>query len=64
MNPPGTYRVSVPRSGLFDPGFDYSDMSGAAEPVRWAMELAGLEWTDRRLSKEDFAALKPREWTM
>lgn len=38
-----------------------SDISGAAEPIRWALEQGGLEWTDKRLSKEEFGALKPSE---
>lgn len=39
----------------------YSDMAGAAEPVRWALEQGGLEWTDKRLTREEFQALKPSE---
>lgn len=38
-----------------------SDMSGAAEPIRWALEQGGLEWTDKRLTREEFGALKPSE---
>eukprot|EP00903_Cladosiphon_okamuranus_P011629 g10938.t1 len=34
-------------------------MSGAAEPIRWALEQGGLEWTDTRLSREEFGAMKP-----
>ncbi|CAM9452571.1 unnamed protein product [Ectocarpus sp. 6 AP-2014] len=37
----------------------YFDMAGAAEPVRWALEKGGLEWEDKRLTREEFGALKP-----
>eukprot|EP00904_Undaria_pinnatifida_P002388 jgi/Undpi1/1214/HiC_scaffold_107.g14128.m1 len=37
----------------------YFDFEGAAEAARWALELSGLEWEDKRLSPEEFAALKP-----
>ncbi|CAM9821375.1 unnamed protein product, partial [Laminaria digitata] len=37
----------------------YFDIAGAAEPVRWALEQSGLEWEDKRLTKEEFGALKP-----
>lgn len=36
-----------------------SDIRGAAEPIRWAMEQGGLEWIDNRLSKQEFGTLKP-----
>lgn len=39
----------------------YFDIGGAAEPIRWALELANVEWEDKRLSREEFAALKPSE---
>ncbi|CAN0567115.1 unnamed protein product, partial [Ectocarpus sp. 12 AP-2014] len=37
----------------------YFDMAGAAEPIRWALEKGGLEWEDKRLTREEFGALKP-----
>lgn len=40
----------------------YFDFAGTAESVRWALEQSGLEWEDKRLSGEEFAALKPSEW--
>ena len=40
----------------------YFDFEGAAEAARWALELSGLEWEDKRLSPEEFAALKPSEY--
>lgn len=33
--------------------------TGLAEPIRWALEIGGKEWEDVRLSREDFAAVKP-----
>lgn len=39
----------------------YFDIGGAAEPIRWALEQGGLEWEDKRLSREEFGALKPSE---
>ncbi|CAM9388355.1 unnamed protein product, partial [Laminaria digitata] len=36
----------------------YFDVPGAAEPARWALELSGLEWEDKRLSREEFGVLK------
>ena len=39
----------------------YFDIAGAAEPVRWALEHSGLEWEDKRLTRDEFAALKPSE---
>ena len=39
----------------------YFDVPGAAEPARWALALSGLEWEDRRLSREEFGVLKPSE---
>ena len=46
------------RSGTSTP----SDMGGAGEPIRWAMEQGGLEWTDKRVTREEFGALKPSEF--
>lgn len=40
----------------------YFDMGGAADPIRFALELAGLEWEDKRLSREEFNALKPSKY--
>ncbi|CAM9364081.1 unnamed protein product [Laminaria digitata] len=37
----------------------YFDFPGAAESIRWALEQSGLEWDDKRLSEEEFIALKP-----
>ncbi|CAM9889837.1 unnamed protein product, partial [Ectocarpus sp. 4 AP-2014] len=37
----------------------YFDMAGAAEPIRWALEKGGLEWEDKRLTREEFGELKP-----
>lgn len=39
----------------------YFDFAGAAESVRWALEQSGLEWEDKRISGEEFVALKPSE---
>lgn len=40
----------------------YFDIAGAAEPVRWALEQSGLEWEDKRLTRDEFGALKPSEY--
>lgn len=40
----------------------YFDMGGTADMIRFALELGGLEWEDRRLSQDEFAALKPSEY--
>lgn len=37
----------------------YFDFTGAAEGIRWALEIAGVEWEDKRLSREEFMELKP-----
>ncbi|CAB1115929.1 unnamed protein product [Ectocarpus sp. CCAP 1310/34] len=37
----------------------YFDKAGAAEPIRWALEKGSLEWEDKRLTREEFGALKP-----
>lgn len=37
----------------------YFDAPGVAEPIRWALEAGNIEWEDKRVSREDFAALKP-----
>lgn len=39
----------------------YFDIAGVAEPIRWTLEVGGVEWEDRRLSREEFAELKPSE---
>lgn len=39
----------------------YFDVAGAAEPARWALEYSGMEWEDKRISREEFAVLKPGE---
>lgn len=39
----------------------YFDFAGPAEPVRLALAMAGEEWEDKRLTPEQFAALKPGE---
>lgn len=38
-----------------------SDLPGAGEPIRWALEKAELEWTDKRVTREEFAEMKPSE---
>ena len=40
----------------------YFDSQGFAEGIRWALELSGLEWEDKRLTGEEFAVLKPSEY--
>ncbi|CAN0351420.1 unnamed protein product, partial [Hapterophycus canaliculatus] len=37
----------------------YFDISGAAEPIRWTLEKAELDWTDKRLTRAEFMELKP-----
>jgi glutathione S-transferase len=37
----------------------YFDVSGVAEPIRICLHASGLEWEDKRVSKEEFATLKP-----
>lgn len=39
----------------------YFDTTGAAEPIRWALELANLEWEDKRISREEFLRMKSSE---
>lgn len=39
----------------------YFDFAGLAEPVRMALAMSGLEWEDKRLTGEEFGALKPGE---
>lgn len=39
----------------------YFDIGGIAEPIRWALEQADLEWEDKRITKEEFDDLKPSE---
>lgn len=41
----------------------YFDTQGLAEPIRWALELSGLDWEDKRLSFEEFSAIKAGEET-
>ncbi|CAN0235237.1 unnamed protein product, partial [Hapterophycus canaliculatus] len=33
-------------------------MPGAAEPIRWALEKSGLQWTDKRVTPPEFKELK------
>lgn len=37
----------------------YFDIPGLAEPIRWILAQSGLEWEDKRLSREEFDELKP-----
>nr|WEU39138.1 glutathione S-transferase [Saccharina japonica] len=37
----------------------YFGVEGIAEEIRWALELSGLEWEDKRLTREEFGVLKP-----
>ncbi|CAM9289517.1 unnamed protein product [Ascophyllum nodosum] len=37
----------------------YFDVPGLAEPIRWALAQSGLEWEEKRLSREQFGELKP-----
>lgn len=32
--------------------------------MRWALEKAGLEWTDKRVSTEEFGEMKPSEFSL
>ena len=41
--------------------FTYFNIEGIAEAIRWALELSGLEWEDKRLAREEIGALKPSE---
>lgn len=36
----------------------YFDLPGAAEVIRWVLELAGVDWEDKRVSWEEFHAMK------
>ena len=40
----------------------YFGIEGLAEGIRWALEQSGLEWEDKRLTREEFAVLKPSEY--
>lgn len=40
----------------------YFNIAGAAEPIRWVLEQGGVEWEDKRLTREEFGALKPSEY--
>lgn len=40
------------------PRLTYFDLPGRAEPTRLAFAIAGVEFEDRRLSFEEFGALK------
>lgn len=37
----------------------YFDLHGRAEPTRLALWIAGLNFEDKRLSREEFRAIKP-----
>lgn len=39
----------------------YFDFAGPAEACRWALAMTGEEWEDKRLTGQQFAALKPCE---
>lgn len=41
----------------------YFDFPGRAEPIRMALAMTGDEWEDKRLSFEEFGALKPCKLT-
>lgn len=41
----------------------YFDMGGSADAIRFALEIGGLDWEDKRLSREEFQELKPSEYT-
>lgn len=40
----------------------YFDLPGPAEPIRLALAISGEEWEDKRLSRDEFAVLKPSEY--
>lgn len=42
----------------------YFDFAGLAEPIRMALAVSGLEWEDKRLTREEFGALKPSEYVL
>ncbi|CAM9587551.1 unnamed protein product [Sphacelaria rigidula] len=37
----------------------YFPFPAVAEQIRWALALSGLEWEDKRITKEEFGAVKP-----
>lgn len=37
----------------------YFPFPAVAEQIRWALALSGLEWEDKRITMEEFGALKP-----
>lgn len=37
----------------------YFDISGLGEPIRFALSIAGMPFTDKRLNYDEFLALKP-----
>lgn len=37
----------------------YFDFAGPAEPVRMALAMTGQPWEDKRLTHDEFLALKP-----
>lgn len=39
----------------------YFDFPGPAEPARMALAMGGEQWEDKRLTFEEFGALKPSE---
>ena len=41
----------------------YFDIPALGEPLRLALAMTGLPWEDKRVSKEEFMAMKPSEST-
>ncbi|CAN0477961.1 unnamed protein product [Laminaria digitata] len=39
----------------------YFDIPALGEPLRLALAMSGQAWEDKRVSKEEFMAIKPSE---
>lgn len=40
----------------------YFNFAALGEPVRLALAMSGQPWEDKRISKEEFMAMKPSEF--
>lgn len=42
----------------------YFDIPALGEPLRLALAMTGQPWEDKRVSKEEFMAMKPSEYAV